>query len=189
MRSADEEKQRNHRESVQRQQAEALKRIMRADPMDHRAMLNLAMTSSPTTAEVTKAFRQQSLLVHPDKNASANAEEGFKKLQAAYAALKEEVGRTARPAASPNYYAPSASASYYDEDWGGAAASSRSREPRAAGRAWADPDAPPTYGSSWSRSAGAAQGPPWGTDRATSDEFNRWSRGSRRDSRSYRGAY
>ena len=43
-----------------------------------------------TTAEITKAFRQQSLLVHPDKNSDPKAEEGFKKLQAAYAALKEE---------------------------------------------------------------------------------------------------
>ena len=43
-----------------------------------------------SAAAITKAFRQQSLLVHPDKNPAAEAEEAFKRLQAAYAALKEE---------------------------------------------------------------------------------------------------
>jgi hypothetical protein len=112
-RSAEDEKLRNHRQSVQRDQAEALRRILSADSRDHRAILNLrGHTGALTTAAVTKAFRQQSLLVHPDKNSASDAEEGFKKLQAAYALLKEQArtggGDTYVPApAAPAYPAPS----------------------------------------------------------------------------------
>jgi hypothetical protein len=86
--NAEDEKQRVHRESVQRQQAEALQRILRADPKDYRTVLNLPGAAGDIqSSQLTKAFRQQSLLVHPDKNAAPNAEEGFKKLQAACSAL------------------------------------------------------------------------------------------------------
>jgi curved DNA-binding protein CbpA len=60
--------------------------------------------------QVTKAFRQQSLLVHPDKNSAAEAEEAFKRVHAAYIALKEEVaqgrGQPPRPAPSRSAHAP-----------------------------------------------------------------------------------
>ena len=60
--------------------------------------------------QVTKAFRQQSLLVHPDKNSAPEAEEAFKRVHAAYIALKEEVaqgrGQPPRPAPSRSTHAP-----------------------------------------------------------------------------------
>ena len=60
--------------------------------------------------QVTKAFRQQSLLVHPDKNSAAEAEEAFKRVHAAYIALKEEVaqgrGQPPRPAARSAHAPP-----------------------------------------------------------------------------------
>ena len=109
MRLANDEKQRQHRASVEKDQSDALQRILRADPKDYRTILNLSRSNHATytTGEVTKAFRQASLLVHPDKNGSARAQEGFQKLQEAYSALKEEVGEGGpRP-----YYPPGASAS------------------------------------------------------------------------------
>jgi hypothetical protein len=115
-RTAEDEKQRQHRESVEREQAEALQRILRADADDYRVILNLprgTSWSTLTTTGVTKAFRQQSLLVHPDKNAAPNADEGFKRLQAAYALLKEELCqlRTASMHAHPSSAAYPASSS------------------------------------------------------------------------------
>ena len=112
-RSAEEERRRaQHRESVEKEQSAALQRILRASERDHRSILGLAaMRGSPTNAEVTKAFRQQSLLVHPDKNGAHEAEEAFKKLQAAYAALKEELNRPSAPQAS--YYTPTAAAAEF----------------------------------------------------------------------------
>ena len=125
--SADDEKQRKHRENVQSTQTEALTRILRASEKDYRSILSVDRYAALTTAEITKAFRRQSLLVHPDKNSDPKAEEGFKKLQAAYAALKEEVGRPAAP--RPTYSAPSAapSSSYYATGGGSGASSAYDR--------------------------------------------------------------
>ena len=93
-RTADDEKLRHHRSQVERDQAQALQRILRANPRDYRTILNLHQRGAGgvlTISEVTKAFRQVSLLVHPDKNSSSTASDGFQRLQAAYSALKEEI--------------------------------------------------------------------------------------------------
>ena len=80
--------------------------------------------------QVTKAFRQQSLLVHPDKNSAAQAEEAFKRVHAAYIALKEEVaqgrGQPPRPSAR-NAPAPAPHAARYAS--GARAYTERSYEP------------------------------------------------------------
>ena len=177
MRSADDEKQRNHRESVQKQQGEAVQRILRADERDRRTILNLSHTSSLTTAEVTKAFRQQSLLVHPDKNSAADAEEAFKKLQHAYAQLKEEVGRAPRavPTVPSNYYGGAAASSTGPR--GDAGTGGHGYAGRAAGGSSRSGNAEPSrgaYGSSWSRAQDTA--PPWGADHGARDEYSRWTR-------------
>jgi len=198
-------------------------RELRADPKDYRTVLNLPGAAGDIqSSQLTKAFRQQSLLVHPDKNAAPNAEEGFKKLQAAYASLKEEMGR-ARSAstAPPQYYPPpppprseanaggstggSAYGAYSSggtygggfpsgSGFGGASSASShaggqshtSGGGRAAGAtgtgdgpyAWTGSRGPAgssSYGASWARSAQDVNAPPWGTDRATRDQFNKWS--------------
>ena len=67
--------------------------------------------------QVTKAFRQQSLLVHPDKNSAPEAEEAFKRVHAAYIALKEEVaqGRAAGAAAEAQEAASTAAEGAVEE--------------------------------------------------------------------------
>jgi hypothetical protein len=70
----------------------ALRRILDARPDDHHAVLNLTGLSDTSTANVlTKAFRQQCLLVHPDKNPDSRAAEAFKRLQSANDALRAKL--------------------------------------------------------------------------------------------------
>ncbi len=47
-----------------------------------------------------KAFRQQSLLVHPDKNIDASAGEAFRRVQNACEALRAELDEPGQPTAS-----------------------------------------------------------------------------------------
>lgn len=74
----------------------AVSRILRAGTRDWRLILGIAPAAKPTADDVTRAFRKQSLLVHPDKNAAPEALEAFKRLQAACDALR---GTSTRPAA------------------------------------------------------------------------------------------
>ena len=77
------ERQQAHRSTVQKEQKEALLRVMRARASDPHAVLGVPVGSSLTLTakDITKLFRQQSLLIHPDKNSAPEAEEAFKKLQ------------------------------------------------------------------------------------------------------------
>ena len=75
---------RRARSKFERGQGGALRRILRASPSEARVILGLARDSYPSGAEITKAFRQQSLLVHPDKNPIEGASAAFKALTQAY---------------------------------------------------------------------------------------------------------
>ena len=194
MRSADDEKQRKHREEVQSTQSAALQSILRAGEKDLRTILNLSQTDALTTGEVTKAFRKQSLLVHPDKNSDPRAEEGFKKLQAAYSQLKEEVARGGGGPRAPStvpessYNASPAAAGGRGYDYAGRSAGGAAERPAygraggssgaySQGNAWgtsASPGYGGTYRDNWSRAQEESQ--PWGSDREAHDEFNRWAR-------------
>lgn len=56
--------------------------LTHARPPHTTQVMGLAASGGlPTVKEITKAFRQQSLLVHPDKNSAPEAEEAFKRLQ------------------------------------------------------------------------------------------------------------
>lgn len=79
----------------------ALERIRTASPSDWHGILGLRHREGVTPADLTKAFRQQSLLVHPDKNTADGAAAAFRKLQAAY--------ELARQAPSQRRQAPSSS--------------------------------------------------------------------------------
>lgn len=76
-----------HEKKVQSNQAATLRRVLRADSADPRSVLGLPPRSELDVKEITKLFRQQSLLVHPDKNPASEAEEAFKKLKLAYEEL------------------------------------------------------------------------------------------------------
>ena len=89
---------------VAMEQADALHRILRAPEDSHRVVLNLSAHQMLTTAMVTKAYKHQSLLVHPDKNTAAGAEDAFKRLGAAHLALKEEVAK-GQPRSAPHTHA------------------------------------------------------------------------------------
>eukprot|EP00966_Prymnesium_polylepis_P089252 2066501-Prymnesium_polylepis.1 len=65
----------------------AMDRILSARAHDHRTVLSLAAGVELTDAVVNRAFRQQSLLVHPDKNVTAGAVEAFERLKGAQHAL------------------------------------------------------------------------------------------------------
>ena len=73
-----------------------------ASQHDHAHVLNISAAGAPTAAAATKAFRTQSLLVHPDKCPAPEAEEAFKRVHAAYVAMKEQAA-TPRPAAYGGY--------------------------------------------------------------------------------------
>lgn len=88
-----EARERAHRDKVETEQSAALRRILQTAANDARGILNLPKRSVSSVGEITRAFRQQSLLVHPDKNRAPDAEEAFKKVHAAYVALKDEVAR------------------------------------------------------------------------------------------------
>ena len=60
---------------------------------DHYAALGL--TSSATSAEIKKAFRQQAALHHPDRNPAPNAAQRFRAVQEAYETLGEPSRREA----------------------------------------------------------------------------------------------
>ena len=96
----------------------ALDRILRATPTDHRTILGLSPGGDViTSASVTSAFRQQSLLVHPDKNQDGRAAEAFLRLQAAHDALRSQGYVAASPnCASAVWAQPSATTrTYYDD--------------------------------------------------------------------------
>ena len=175
-RSADDEKQRSHRQSVERDQAEALQRIIGASSRDHRTVLNLSdISRALTTGEVTKAFRQQSLLVHPDKNSAAHAEDAFKRLQAAYAALKEEAQRGGMQA--PTAFQPPSGARTTATGYGTThpASSSSAGRPGYARQG--------SYGEGFSNSQTP---PPWGRDDTTREEYYRWGGDRATDRRGHR---
>lgn len=78
---------------ARQQQDGAVKRILRTPASDVRALMDLPRSGSLSVAEVTKAFRRQSLLVHPDKNESPDAAKAFVKLNEAYTALRDHAVR------------------------------------------------------------------------------------------------
>ena len=84
--------------AFQRRSREAVSRILTAaDSRDWRNVLGLPPGAVLTDdAVVTRAFRQQSRLVHPDKSSEPSATEAFKRLQAACDALRAGGGAKAR---------------------------------------------------------------------------------------------
>jgi curved DNA-binding protein CbpA len=55
----------------------------------------LGLSSSATLAEVKKAFRQKASVLHPDKNAAADAAQRFRAAQQAYEVLSDAGKRQA----------------------------------------------------------------------------------------------
>jgi len=105
------QRRREARARQEEEQTQALRRVMRAHLKDHRTILGVPAGTLLDAKQVTKIFRQQSLLVHPDKNSAPEAEEAFKKLKTAYETMKEEVSNP-RPAMAPSWSATPSAAGY-----------------------------------------------------------------------------
>jgi len=53
----------------------------------------LGVTKNATDAELKKAYKKKCLKVHPDKNTAPDADEAFKKINAAMSCLSDPVKR------------------------------------------------------------------------------------------------
>ena len=71
------------------EQAKNAKDVLRSK--DYYSMLGVAKTA--TEAELKKAYKKKCLKVHPDKNSAPDADEAFKKINAAMACLSDPAKR------------------------------------------------------------------------------------------------
>ena len=62
------------------------------DPMGYYATLGLDADAS--SDQIRRAYRNLAMQLHPDRNPGRDTTQAFQMLQAAYAALKDEAGRT-----------------------------------------------------------------------------------------------
>ena len=102
--------------------ARALTRILTADIDDHITILDLMRVECLSAAHVTKAFRTQSLLVHPDKNSDHRAPEAFRRVQCSSEALLKEQpsdGGARRSQVKPTGDASAADSAFEDFDMDG----------------------------------------------------------------------
>ena len=81
----------SHHPSAAMEAEKALARILSSGPDQHRLVLGLDGVDVLTEGQITKAFRQQSLLIHPDKNDDVDAAEAFRRVQSACEALRAQL--------------------------------------------------------------------------------------------------